>query len=53
MIAGFEEISSGDLFIGGKRMNDVLPRDRGISMVFQNYALYPHMTVKKNISYGL
>lgn len=53
MIAGFEEISSGDLFIGGKRMNDVLPRDRGISMVFQNYALYPHMTVEKNISYGL
>lgn len=53
MIAGFEDISGGDLFIGGKRMNDVLPRDRGISMVFQNYALYPHMTVEKNISYGL
>lgn len=53
MIAGFEEISSGDLFIDGKRMNEVLPKDRGISMVFQNYALYPHMTVEKNISYGL
>lgn len=53
MIAGFEEISSGDLFIDGKRMNEVAPRDRGISMVFQNYALYPHMTVEKNIGYGL
>lgn len=53
MIAGFEDITSGDLFIDGKRMNDVQPCDRGISMVFQNYALYPHMTVEKNISYGL
>lgn len=53
MIAGFEEITSGDLFIEGKRMNEVAPRDRGISMVFQNYALYPHMTVEKNIAYGL
>ncbi|MDY4413066.1 MAG: sn-glycerol-3-phosphate ABC transporter ATP-binding protein UgpC [Ruminococcus sp.] len=53
MIAGFEEITSGDFFIDGKRMNSVPPRDRGISMVFQNYALYPHMTVEKNISYGL
>ena len=53
MIAGFEDITSGELFIDGKKMNDVLPRDRGISMVFQNYALYPHMTVEKNISYGL
>lgn len=53
MIAGFEEITSGDLFIDGKRMNEVAPRDRGISMVFQNYALYPHMTVEKNIGYGL
>lgn len=41
MIAGFEEISDGDLYIDGKRMNEVAPRDRGISMVFQNYALYP------------
>lgn len=53
MIAGFEEITGGDFFIDGKRMNTVPPRDRGISMVFQNYALYPHMTVEKNISYGL
>ena len=53
MIAGFEEITSGDFYIDEKRMNTVLPRDRGISMVFQNYALYPHMTVEKNISYGL
>lgn len=53
MIAGFEEISGGDLYIAGKRMNEVAPRDRGISMVFQNYALYPHMTVEKNIGYGL
>lgn len=53
MIAGFEDISSGELYIGGKKMNEVAPMDRGISMVFQNYALYPHMTVEKNISYGL
>lgn len=53
MIAGFEDITSGDFFIDGERMNTVPPRDRGISMVFQNYALYPHMTVEKNISYGL
>lgn len=53
MIAGFEEITSGDLYIDGKKMNEVAPRDRGISMVFQNYALYPHMTVEKNIGYGL
>lgn len=53
MIAGFEEISSGELYIDGKKMNETAPMDRGISMVFQNYALYPHMTVEKNISYGL
>ncbi len=53
MIAGFEEITDGDFYIDGKKMNAVPPRDRGISMVFQNYALYPHMTVEKNISYGL
>lgn len=53
MIAGFEAISSGDLYIDGKKMNEIAPMDRGISMVFQNYALYPHMTVEKNISYGL
>lgn len=53
MIAGFEDISGGELYIDGKKMNETAPRDRGISMVFQNYALYPHMTVEKNISYGL
>ena len=53
MIAGFEEISSGDLYIDGKRMNEEAPRDRGISMVFQNYALYPHMTVFDNMAYAL
>lgn len=53
MIAGFEEISSGDVVIDGTRVNEIAPKDRGISMVFQNYALYPHMTVEKNISYGL
>lgn len=53
MIAGFEEITSGQLYIDGKKMNEISPMDRGISMVFQNYALYPHMTVEKNISYGL
>ena len=53
MIAGFEEITEGELYIDGVKMNEVAPRDRGISMVFQNYALYPHMTVEKNISYGL
>ena len=50
MIAGFEDITSGDLVIGGQRMNETAPAERGISMVFQNYALYPHMTVEKNIS---
>ncbi|HSF62533.1 MAG TPA: sn-glycerol-3-phosphate ABC transporter ATP-binding protein UgpC [Gaiellaceae bacterium] len=53
MIAGLEDISSGDLYIGGVRMNDVLERDRDIAMVFQNYALYPHMTVAQNIAFSL
>jgi multiple sugar transport system ATP-binding protein len=53
MIAGLEDISGGDLLIGGKRMNDYDPGDRGIAMVFQNYALYPHMTVRENIVFGL
>ena len=48
MIAGLEEISDGDLIIGDKRMNDVEPKDRDIAMVFQSYALYPHMTVYEN-----
>ena len=53
MIAGLEEISSGDLHIGGDLMNNVDPRDRNIAMVFQNYALYPHMTVFDNMAFGL
>lgn len=53
MIAGLEEITTGDLFIDGKRVNDVSPKDRDIAMVFQNYALYPHMTVYENMAFGL
>ena len=53
MIAGLEEISSGELLIDGKLMNDVEPKDRDIAMVFQNYALYPHMTVYDNMAFGL
>ncbi|WP_318767563.1 ABC transporter ATP-binding protein [Lactiplantibacillus carotarum] len=53
MIAGLEEISKGDLKIGGKVMNDVPPKDRDIAMVFQSYALYPHMTVAGNMAFGL
>ena len=53
MIAGLEEISSGEIHIGGRLVNDVPPRDRDIAMVFQNYALYPHMTVYDNMAFGL
>jgi multiple sugar transport system ATP-binding protein len=53
MIAGLEEISDGELYIGGKLMNDVAPKDRDIAMVFQNYALYPHMTVFDNMAFAL
>jgi multiple sugar transport system ATP-binding protein len=53
MVAGLEEISDGEISIGGKRMNDVHPKDRDIAMVFQSYALYPHMDVKTNMSFGL
>ncbi|PLS17565.1 sugar ABC transporter ATP-binding protein [Bacillus sp. M6-12] len=53
MIAGLEEISNGDFYIDGKRVNDVPPKDRDIAMVFQNYALYPHMTVYDNMAFGL
>ncbi len=53
MIAGLEEITDGELFIGDKLVNDVAPKDRDIAMVFQNYALYPHMTVFENMSFGL
>ena len=53
MIAGLEDISGGEINIGGRVVNDVEPADRGIAMVFQSYALYPHMTVEKNLSFGL
>jgi lactose/L-arabinose transport system ATP-binding protein len=53
MIAGLEEISAGDMIIGGRRVNDADPIERGVAMVFQNYALYPHMTVAQNIGFSL
>jgi multiple sugar transport system ATP-binding protein len=53
MIAGLEEITSGDLYIDDKKVNEVSPKDRDIAMVFQNYALYPHMTVYENMAFGL
>ncbi len=53
MIAGLEEISDGEISIGGEVVNDLPPKDRDIAMVFQNYALYPHMTVAENMSFGL
>ena len=53
MIAGLEDITAGDLFIDDKLVNDLEPKDRKVTMVFQNYALYPHMTVYENMSYGL
>ena len=53
MIAGLEEVTEGEILIGGELVNDVPPKDRDIAMVFQNYALYPHMTVFQNMSFGL
>src|SRR3954452_20684068 len=53
MVAGLEEITEGDLIIGGERVNELAPRDRDIAMVFQNYALYPHMTVRENMGFAL
>ena len=53
MVAGLEEISEGEIYIAGRKVNTVPPKDRDIAMVFQNYALYPHMTVYDNIAYGL
>ena len=53
MVAGLEEITEGDLYIDDKRVNDVAPKDRDIAMVFQNYALYPHMTVYENLAFAL
>ena len=52
-IAGLEKINSGDIFIDNKNMSDVAPKDRDIAMVFQSYALYPTMTVEKNITFGM
>src|SRR3954451_22765610 len=53
MIVGLEDITSGELLIGGRRMNEKAPRDRNLAMVFQNYALYPHLTVFENIAFPL
>src|SRR5882724_659861 len=53
LIAGLEEISEGEIPIGGRRVNEVPPKDRDIAMVFQNYALYPHMSVRENLQFGL
>jgi len=53
MVAGLEDISSGEIRIGDRVVNDVAPRDRGVAMVFQSYALYPHMTVRENLGFGL
>src|SRR6059036_176452 len=53
MIAGLEDISSGELRIGGQRVNEKAPKDRDIAMVFQSYALYPHMTVRENMAFAL
>ena len=53
MIAGLEDISDGELIIGGEVVNDLAPKDRDIAMVFQNYALYPHMTVRDNMGFAL
>jgi ABC-type sugar transport system ATPase subunit len=53
MIAGLEEVTQGDVLIGGERVNDTAARDRGVAMVFQNYALYPHMSVRENMAFGL
>src|ERR687890_608467 len=53
MIAGLEELTSGEIRIGGRVVNDLPPKDRDIAMVFQNYALYPHLTVEENLAFGL
>src|SRR5919199_5640060 len=53
IIAGLEEVTWGEVFIGGDQVTDLLPKERDVAMVFQNYALYPHMTVEENIGFGL
>ena len=52
MVAGLEDVSGGELSIGGRVVNDVAPKDRGVAMVFQNYALYPHMSVRQNMEFA-
>ena len=53
MVAGLEDVTEGEIHIGGKMANDLAPKDRGAAMVFQNYALYPHMTVRQNMEFAL
>ena len=53
MVAGLEDITDGEIYLDGMKVNDVAPKDRDIAMVFQNYALYPHMTVFDNMAFGL
>src|SRR3954470_14574354 len=53
MVAGLEDITDGEMIIGGQRVNELAPRDRDIARVFQNYALYPHMTVRENMGFAL
>src|SRR3954454_11776318 len=53
MVAGLEDVTRGELIIGGERVNDLAPRERDIAMVFQNYALYPHMSVRENMGFAL
>src|SRR5690606_37511410 len=53
MLAGLEHVTSGDIEIGGRRVNELPPKDRDIAMVFQNYALYPHLTVAENMAFSL
>jgi multiple sugar transport system ATP-binding protein len=53
MLAGLEEISEGEIVIGDRVVNDLTPKERDVAMVFQNYALYPHMTVERNLAFGL
>jgi multiple sugar transport system ATP-binding protein len=53
MVAGLEDVTSGEIRIGGRVVNDLQPRDRDLAMVFQNYALYPHLTVEENLAFGL
>jgi sn-glycerol 3-phosphate transport system ATP-binding protein len=52
MVAGLEQVSGGDIWIDNKRVTEMEPKDRGIAMVFQNYALYPHMSVEENMAWG-